>query len=401
MQTQTQFNSLPYHEVFREFVQNKYPLGVDDYLSFLRLLSTSLMYKPENYRMATEDLLEICKILWLKPDTSVIEFENVFWKGFSQLPVLEIPTDMAAPDAGSENQQDQNPLPNADIKENEQTDAPLPDVKLPEPIQPTPAAGQSIEENTAKFFSIRFGDSGSVGGGMANEVVTASRKFLFTDNYFPVSKRGIHQLFSTLPVKKARNAAKVADIEGTIGEIAKSGFLSGVVFKKEEEIFNELVILNDFGGSMIAFEQLTDLFSEIMSGLFNGNHQKPMAANYYFQNVIDEYLYLNKSSTKFEKLNAFVDKYSNSRVAIIIISDAGAARRSNTNARFYGVVRMLTSLEKITRHIVWLNPVPREFWKNNLAQKISNFVPMFDISDADLKLANSILRGRQIKNTYQ
>jgi len=158
-----------------------------------------------------------------------------------------------------------------------------------------------------------------------------------------------------------------------------------------------LIILNDFGGSMVAFEQLTDLFSDIMFDLFKGSDHKEMVTNYYFQNVIGEYLYLNKSSTRFEKTGAFVSKFEKKRVAIIIISDAGAARRSNTSERVYAVVRMLTLLEKITPHIAWLNPVPKEFWKTNTARRIANFVPMFDISDMDLKRASSILRGRQLK----
>ena len=389
-------NSLPYYEIFREYLESKYPLGVDDYLCFLRLLSPSLMYQTEGYKIMKEDLLELCKTLWLKPDNSVIEFENIFNKGFSQLPIVSKPEENRhmepRPETSGANINNET---KTEVKDERQT-GPIPPETRPETTEGNVAA-QASKNKAPEYFRIRFGEAGGIGAGIDSEAPVQSRKFLFTDNYFPVSKRSVYQLFSSLPEKKARNSANVVDIGETVSAIAKQGFFSGAVFRKEEEIYNELIILNDFGGSMVAFEQLTDLFSDIMFDLFKGSDHKEMVTNYYFQNVIGEYLYLNKSSTRFEKTGAFVSKFEKKRVAIIIISDAGAARRSNTSERVYAVVRMLTLLEKITPHIAWLNPVPKEFWKTNTARRIANFVPMFDISDMDLKRASSILRGRQLK----
>jgi hypothetical protein len=360
------------------------------------------MYRQTDYKLAKEDLRELCKTLWLKPDNSLIEFYNIFDKGFSKLPVLQEPSEPAFLDPNSKenNSSDSdisseaNPEGNIDSPEG----ASKPEIKrAPDPAKITV---QSAPNRVAEYFTIKFGEAGGIGAGVKNETPTQSRKFLFTDNYFPVSKRAIYQLFGTLPKKKARDATNVVDIGETINAIAKQGFFSKAIFKKEQEIFNEVVILNDFGGSMVAFEYLTDLLANIMADLFKVSNHKQNVTNYYFQNIISEYLYLNKSSTRFEKLNVFTRKFSNRRVAIIIVSDAGAARRSNTSARMYATVRMLTALEKVTPNIVWINPIPEAFWKNNTAARIANFVPMFDVSESGLKRAVSVLRGRELKKIY-
>ena len=153
---------------------------------------------------------------------------------------------------------------------------------------------------------------------------------------------------------------------------------------------------------MIAFETLNELLVETLQAAFpHSKSEKSKVTRYYFYNVPQDHVYKNASHTKYITLQELLRLHQNQRVAIVIISDAGAARGSNSDARVRATIRALFQLKKMTRKIVWLNPMPRtpsthNRWSNTSAARIANFVQMFDTSLHDLQQAALFIKGKTI-----
>ncbi|NJO03968.1 MAG: hypothetical protein HC880_21870 [Bacteroidia bacterium] len=118
-------------------------------------------------------------------------------------------------------------------------------------------------------------------------------------------------------------------------------------------------------------------------------------ARYYFYNVPQEYGYRNPSHTQYEETARIISRLNPQDSAVIIISDAGAARGSNSDARFKATLRFIVRLKKATQKIVWLNPLPEYRWEKTTAWRIARFVPMFSLTDQHpLQQAINKLRGK-------
>jgi uncharacterized protein with von Willebrand factor type A (vWA) domain len=82
------------------------------------------------------------------------------------------------------------------------------------------------------------------------------------------------------------------------------------------------------------------------------------------------------------------------RGGAIIVSDAGAARGLRSAARADETRAFLAGLRASLRHIVWLNPMPRDRWRRSTAQLVARMVPMFELTRGGLDDAIDVLRGR-------
>ena len=85
---------------------------------------------------------------------------------------------------------------------------------------------------------------------------------------------------------------------------------------------------------------------------------------------------MNAEHTESVSLRTFA---ASKRRNILIVSDAGAARGYLNEDR---IQQTYTLLHRLRKHrIAWLNPLPRERWKNTSADIISDFVHMFETGD--------------------
>ncbi len=80
--------------------------------------------------------------------------------------------------------------------------------------------------------------------------------------------------------------------------------------------------------------------------------------------------------------------------AVIILSDAGAARGNDDIIRLVDTVAFLKTLYAYTSSVVWLNPLPRERWRDSTAAGIARHVPMFPVEHEGLHQAVNCLRGQ-------
>jgi len=383
---------IPYYQIFNAFRSNGYPIGIPEYTALLDLIAGVGNYTPTENIISRNELLELCKLLWLKPDQVPFLFEALFnecyAKLFNETLIPHTQEQVITNDEDLNKKKITNvsktpDLPIIDLTEFEDQSTPLPVSDGEKREYFRIVIGSQTADKTS-FRQPRAGDT--------------DRKFLFSDRNFPVSRRNIYQLFSKVPEKKLTQASHNVDIQATLNSIAQNGFLKEIVFRRENEVVNQLLILHDRQGSMVAFEKLSTLLSAAITELFNDVARKrKQVLDYYFQNVVNEFIYLNTSSTKFQKVNDFINDFKGKKVSLIIISDAGAARGGNSDLRVKNTIRMLMKFQNITTKIVWLNPLPAARWENTSAFRIAKFVPMFEIDYNGLSNAVELLRGKQYK----
>jgi hypothetical protein len=85
-----------------------------------------------------------------------------------------------------------------------------------------------------------------------------------------------------------------------------------------------------------------------------------------------------------------------SATAVLVISDAGAARRQFDIARLADTIALIKALRAGSAGIAWLNPVPRDRWPRTTAGQVARHVPMFPFTRQGLYQAVDALRGRPV-----
>jgi uncharacterized protein with von Willebrand factor type A (vWA) domain len=80
--------------------------------------------------------------------------------------------------------------------------------------------------------------------------------------------------------------------------------------------------------------------------------------------------------------------------AVVIVSDAGAARGKYDLLRLLDTVAFLKGLKSFTGRMVWLNPLPSEAWAPSSAAEIARHVPMFEMDQDGMHRAVNVLRGQ-------
>jgi uncharacterized protein len=80
--------------------------------------------------------------------------------------------------------------------------------------------------------------------------------------------------------------------------------------------------------------------------------------------------------------------------SVLIISDAGAARRKFDIVRLLDTVAMLKAVMASGAALTWLNPVPKELWRRSTAGQVARYVPMYPFTRQGLYQAVDVLRGR-------
>jgi uncharacterized protein with von Willebrand factor type A (vWA) domain len=80
---------------------------------------------------------------------------------------------------------------------------------------------------------------------------------------------------------------------------------------------------------------------------------------------------------------------------VVVISDAGAVRKYYNVVRLLDTISFIKALRAYTLNYVWLNPLPKSYWKDNTAAEIARHVPMFPLNREGIQQAVNVLRGHQ------
>jgi uncharacterized protein with von Willebrand factor type A (vWA) domain len=217
--------------------------------------------------------------------------------------------------------------------------------------------------------------------------------YVLPDMCLPITRRQMQQSWRHLCRRVREGAAVELDVEATINKMGRQGMLLEFVQVPRRINRAELLLLIDQGGSMVPFHIAS---RQLVETVLQGGRLGKIGI-YYFHNWLDRNicLYLNsnlqgESITFTEILSYLHSQYT----SVMIFSDGGAARGHCNEKRIDRTHFFLGELRKRVRHIVWLNPVPRDRWKRTTARKIAESVPMFEFDRRGLQNAISVLQGK-------
>jgi uncharacterized protein len=208
--------------------------------------------------------------------------------------------------------------------------------------------------------------------------------------YAPLNRRVLAYNWRYLRRFRADGAMDLLDVGATVQLAASQGTFLGPVFRRREVNHVRLLVLVDQLGSMVPFHR----YSRDVIETLGEDAQLEDWAVYYFQNVPGKVLYRNEKLTQavpIEDVLLFCDRGT----SVLILSDAGAARRSQIEMkRVRATLEWLEEVRQRTALIAWLNPVPMERWSDTSAEMVARLVPMVAMDRVGLSDAIDQLCGK-------
>ncbi len=214
--------------------------------------------------------------------------------------------------------------------------------------------------------------------------------FILTTEHFPITERQMKQIWRYLRRPIRQGSATELDLQATINQIGRQGLLLEPVLIPRRVNRAEMLLLIDQDGSMVPFHALSSRLAE--TALRGGRLGK--AGIYYFHNCPTEYLYHDPNHQEAELVTDIVTNICSNHTAVLIFSDAGAARGGYNKERYELTKEFLGKLKMRVRYVAWLNPMPRERWAGTTGGNIAHLIPMFEINRRGVQDAISVLRGR-------
>jgi uncharacterized protein len=392
----------PLLDVFQELRHRDFPLGVDDYVLALRAMEAGI---GDGSR---EDLLLLCQSLWAHSAEECEQVADVL-DGILPLPVTEEYLDSldAAP-AGQDPASASRPVAGDSSAPSEEAGPDPGRGQADDLTDGPPAATQPGEQPADSSHETQPGQHadyrhvwlpGSPGPGtMAAGLKRSSPRTWQLNPRFdfvgslPVTPRQISQAWRHYR-RMSRDGPRIEyDVDATIAQLYRDGILLEPVLIPRRTNQARLLILEDVGGSMTPFRYVT---SSLIAGAQHAGLARVDVR--YFHDVPQGVVFRDPDQHVSVAIDETAAPFANG--AILIYSDAGAARGGTDYRRVYETAAMLATLRRHTTSIAWVNPVPRERWPGTTAEAICDLedgpVPMFPLDHLGLTDAVNVLRGRR------
>jgi uncharacterized protein len=238
------------------------------------------------------------------------------------------------------------------------------------------------------------------------------KPFVFAHN-LPLMSRDVASLWRQFRAPELCGPLEEIDIDATIALRCRQGVPGPIVLRPRKRKTARMVLFIDREGSMAPFHRLVNLICETSKK----SGRPGQVTSYYFHDVpaegADEEVLNSIADKPFPALDAVLDRivplqtgfvYEDeallspvpvsvlmSRFAkgtnVILLSDAGAARGRYDLQRLLDTIAFVKALTIHTRRYIWLNPLPRAFWKGTTAEQIARHVPMFTLDREGLQKA--------------
>jgi uncharacterized protein len=380
---------IPLLDIFNNLRQRHgLPLGVEEYLVLVRSLSAGFGISNR------QELEQLCCMLWAKSEEENRLIQRLFremWKQIESLPVNPDSSEQENPPASlnktssstntssliseestSENY-DLSPIEATSTTEQPPSDESLPDLEAPPTITPEPVQAVQAVRTSRKDREMK------------------RPRYMLLTEYFPVTKRQMKQCWRHLRRTVREGVPTELNVEATVAKIGREGILLQPVLAPPRVNKTDLVLLIDQEGSMVPFH---DLSRQLVETAQRGGRLRSTNV-FYFHDYADEYLYRHPAMLD-EKPITEVFEEIGERAAVLIVSDAGAARGNFDLERVDNTKVWIEQLQQSVRYIAWLNPMPSESWHQTTAYEIARFIPMFEMSPQGMNAAISVLRGQYI-----
>ncbi|MDY6783722.1 MAG: hypothetical protein SW833_14470 [Cyanobacteriota bacterium] len=367
---------LPLLDIFNSLRQRHgLPLGVDEYLAVLRSLQAG-------YSMGSrQDVEQLCCLVWAKTEEEhrlVRRLCQQMWRHSpaksgsmeNRLSEAAEPSPPSSPSAKLEDSSAEMPemeTPPADEPSEWETQPSL----TPEPVQAVQAVRSSRRDRELK----------------------RPRHSLRTE-YFPVTKRQMKQCWRYLRRPVREGVPTELNVEATVAKMGREGIFLEPVLMSPRTNRTDLVLTIDQEGSMVPFHPLS---RQLVETAQRGGRLRQTRV-FYFHDYPDEYLYRHPALLEAQPMSEVLEEMGD-RAAVLIVSDAGAARGNFDRERVESTEDWIGQLQQSRRYCAWLNPMPEESWPNTTASEIARLLPMFEMSRQGMSAAINVLRGRYFVET--
>lgn len=375
---------LPLYYLFNALRRQGWSLGIDDYLTAVKLLETGIIVGNSTIDEQTEkrDLEQLCSWLWAKSPQQ----EEIIHQLCQRIRV-DYSVKLPSLDSGTK-------VPKTTKTEQKSQ---VTQKKQPPLLPPRRFSNSEIE----KDYSIPLNQpTGEVAQAVKlteldeDKSQKSPRSFVFLREYFPVTQRQMKQCWRSLRRLVREGKPEELDIEATIHKVSQSGIFTEPVLRPRRTNCSDLILLVDQMGSMVPFHYLSRQLIETAQR--GGKLRKTDV--YYFHNCPRGYLFQHESLFEKMPLTDVLGNLENRAVALII-SDGGAARHHYDRERIEQTQTFIKQLRTTVRYCAWLNPMPRYTWEQTSASVIAQFIPMFSLSRNGLNAAIAVLRGRYLSSS--
>ena len=236
---------------------------------------------------------------------------------------------------------------------------------------------QNEEHNGGSFWigtmgKTSFGNMGGNVGGVrvggktgyqSAFAVVGARKYrdfrddrVLDNRQFQLAFRRLRQFSSRLDIPETE-----LDIDGTVDKTCNSGGCLQIVMKKPRKNAVKLLLLMDYGGTMIPF---SSLLNDLFQAVHKSNHYKDVKT-YYFHNCIYSKLYKTPECENGDWVDTeWMFRNVGSDYKVIIVGDAAMAPEElySTSGNYRGPNEGLSGYEWLQlvkrkyKKVVWLNP---------------------------------------------
>jgi uncharacterized protein len=325
---------LPFFDLF-EYLRPKMQLTLDQY----DLLKHSLWlgYGATSW----EDLQRVCALLWVKPSYDDSQ-QKLFDREF--IAYREKSIELGAKVVPEQEKDIVKRPPEKSLK------LLLP--KLPKRLIPDIDKPSSIQAATGIKIPPTI-----------EPKIAKNLKFPPVD--LPISLPKVRESWRVLREVSRLGIADEIDVEKTVAQISKLGFLEDVILRPPLRQRSELVVLVDEGDNMLPyFLALTPLFKSIEDGAVYP------AEIYRFTGYPSRFLYKWRQPTKSVVIDDVLARLHRSRTVLMVVSDVGGAVGLRNADRVQGTKTFLRRWQLCVRQVLWINPLPEERWPASAAAEI-------------------------------
>lgn len=250
------------------------------------------------------------------------------------------------------------------------------------------------------------------------DVRISERPFVFVPQ-FPLTYREVAQTWRRLQKPIRVGAATELDLEATISRRCQLGVTTNLVLRPRRRNVSRLLLLVDRQGSMAPFHRFC---AEVCRAIQEAGRLGETSI-YYFHNVptegaddrvlaaltgqlyptldpilrdiqplTDGYVYADPDLLVPKSLREVLEEKAIG-ASVVILSDAGAARRQYRVSRLLDTIACMKAIRTYSPNYVWLNPLAKSYWLNNTASQIDRHIPMFPLDREGMERAVNVLRG--------
>ena len=354
-------SKLPLLSLFIKLRQKGLNLSADDYQMLLEVIS-----EPSQTGFNLQDrssIIQLCRYLWVKSP----EQERLFEACLEQMILQPLASRLKIKSGKKSDLQADSQAEVATSK------ADLDDDSSSQTSEPTPDSSSEIQVVKSIRRIAKPDDNYD--------------RFKVSGTYLPASREQMWQSWLALHRPLTTGVPTEIDIDATLADVKKKGMFFDLIIVPRNYPSTEILLLIDQQGSMVPFHGLA---RQLLETVVQGGHLGKIDC-YYFENYPVGEVYLDTECWKGRSLVKVLSQLNPERTAILIFSDAGAARGRWNLTRIEETIAFLRKIKPYCRALVWLNPLPKKRWQKTTAEAIAKRVEMFEchhrgVSEAIAKL---------------